>query len=86
MAVVRVAGVARPICVVVSLLLLVFLIIKKIIYRDYFVFHQYTDLFALPYFVGLVLRLFFRQELSLRVRNLAACKHTNDKRKSKEAC
>lgn len=38
MAVVRVAGVARPVCVVVSLLLLVFLIVKKITYYYYFVF------------------------------------------------
>lgn len=33
MAVVRVAGVARPVCVVVSLLLLVFLKITKIFYN-----------------------------------------------------
>lgn len=63
MAVVRVASVACPVCVVVSLLLLVFLIMKKI--KDYYLHYFAKDLFcillrcfALPYFVGFVLRLF----------------------------
>lgn len=61
MAVVRVASVACPICVVVSLLLLVFLRIRKITYTycHYFEKDLYAAIFAPPYFVGLVLRLFF---------------------------
>lgn len=67
MAVVGVASVACPVCVVVSLLLLVFLIIKKIkmtiavtLQRFYTVFFTCAEVFALPYFVSLVLGLFFR--------------------------